>query len=142
MASDRVDNRALLLLRCASPVVTDRETRTHRRGRSKRSYGHCRRRTDISQAEPPSGSGQNIGDDVWSWDTWPTDAIDVDGRCLRDRRAALHALAQPLHRRRHRRPASSPPLRVIAGGRSGLPSRTGAAGRYNTVVSLMAIVAG
>ena len=28
------------LLRCASPLVTDRETRTHRRVRSKRSYGH------------------------------------------------------------------------------------------------------
>ena len=33
------------LLQAALPqLVTDRETKTHRRGRSKRSYGHCRRR--------------------------------------------------------------------------------------------------
>jgi hypothetical protein len=32
-------------------LVTDRETKTHRRGRSKRSYGHCRRRTEIPEAE-------------------------------------------------------------------------------------------
>jgi hypothetical protein len=35
-------------------LVTDRETKTHRRGRSKRSYGHCRRRTEIPEAEPQS----------------------------------------------------------------------------------------
>jgi len=30
------------LLQAALPqLVTDRETKTHRRGRSKRSYGHC-----------------------------------------------------------------------------------------------------
>src|SRR2546426_6527066 len=34
-------------------LVTDRETKTHRRGRSKRSYGHCRRRTEIPEAERP-----------------------------------------------------------------------------------------
>jgi hypothetical protein len=39
------------------PSVIDRETRTHRRGRCKRSYGHCRRRTDISEAETPPGCG-------------------------------------------------------------------------------------
>ena len=42
-----------LLLQAALPqLVTDRETKTHRRGRSKRSYGHCRRRTEIPEAEP------------------------------------------------------------------------------------------
>jgi hypothetical protein len=40
------------LLQAALPLVTDRETRTHRRGRSQRSYGHCRRRTEIPEAEP------------------------------------------------------------------------------------------
>ena len=41
------------LLQAALPqLVTDRETKTHRRGRSKRSYGHCRRRTEIPEAEP------------------------------------------------------------------------------------------
>jgi hypothetical protein len=40
------------LLRAAPQLVTDRETKTHRRGRSKRSYGHCRRRTEIPEAEP------------------------------------------------------------------------------------------
>jgi len=33
-------------------LVTDRETKTHRCGRSKRSFGHCRRRTEIPEAEP------------------------------------------------------------------------------------------
>src|SRR5439155_20007253 len=51
------------LLQAALPqLVTDRETKTHRRGRSKRSYGHCRRRTEIPEAEPspdarPRGPG-------------------------------------------------------------------------------------
>jgi hypothetical protein len=40
------------VLQSALPLVTDRETRTHRRGRSQRSYGHCRRRTEIPEAEP------------------------------------------------------------------------------------------
>jgi len=41
------------LLQAGLPqLVTDRETKTHRRGRSKRSYGHCRRRTEIPEAEP------------------------------------------------------------------------------------------
>jgi hypothetical protein len=41
------------LLQAALPqLVTDRETKTHRRGRAKRSYGHCRRRTEIPEAEP------------------------------------------------------------------------------------------
>jgi hypothetical protein len=35
----RLDTGLSLLVRCVSPLVTDRETRTHRRGRSKRSYG-------------------------------------------------------------------------------------------------------
>ena len=40
------------LLQAALPqLVTDRETKTHRRGRSKRSYGRCRRRTEIPEAE-------------------------------------------------------------------------------------------
>jgi hypothetical protein len=40
------------LLQAALPqLVTDRETKTHRRGRSKRSYGHCSRRTAIPEAE-------------------------------------------------------------------------------------------
>src|SRR5437870_9170434 len=40
------------LLQAALPqLVTDRETKTHRRGRSKRSYSHCRRRTEIPEAE-------------------------------------------------------------------------------------------
>jgi hypothetical protein len=39
------------LLQAALPqLVTDRETKTHRRGRSQRSYGHCRRRTEIPEA--------------------------------------------------------------------------------------------
>jgi hypothetical protein len=43
----------LLPLQAALPqLVTDRETKTHRRGRSKRSYGHCQRRTEIPEAEP------------------------------------------------------------------------------------------
>ena len=41
-----------VLLQAALPqLVTDRETKTHRRGQSKRSYGHCRRRTEIPEAE-------------------------------------------------------------------------------------------
>jgi hypothetical protein len=41
------------LLQAALPqLVTDRETKTHRRRRAKRSYGHCRRRTEIPEAEP------------------------------------------------------------------------------------------
>ena len=45
------------LLQAALPqLVTDRETKTHRRGRSKRSYGHCRRRTEIPEAEPAIGT--------------------------------------------------------------------------------------
>jgi hypothetical protein len=41
------------LLQAALPqLVTDRETKTHRRGQSKRSYGLCRRRTAIPEAEP------------------------------------------------------------------------------------------
>jgi hypothetical protein len=36
----------------ALPLASDRrETKTHRRGPSKRSYGHCRRRTEIPEAE-------------------------------------------------------------------------------------------
>jgi hypothetical protein len=57
----RLDIGLSLLLRCVSPLVTDRETRTHRRGRSKRSYGHCRRRTDISEAEPLAGTPPGYG---------------------------------------------------------------------------------
>jgi hypothetical protein len=34
-------------------TVPDRETKTHRRGQAKRSYGHCRRCTEIPEAEPP-----------------------------------------------------------------------------------------
>ena len=41
------------LLQAALPqLVTDRETKTHRRGQSKRSYGHCQRRTEIPEAKP------------------------------------------------------------------------------------------
>jgi hypothetical protein len=41
------------LLQAALPqLVTDRETKTHRRGRSTRSYGHRRRRIEIPKAEP------------------------------------------------------------------------------------------
>ena len=35
--------------------MTDRETKTHRRARSNRSYGHCRRRTEIPEAKPSFG---------------------------------------------------------------------------------------
>src|SRR2546421_9815175 len=52
------------LLQAALPqLVTDRETKPHRRGRSKRSYGHCRRRTEIPEAEPSAGhlAGPLIG---------------------------------------------------------------------------------
>jgi hypothetical protein len=48
----RLDIGLSFLQQCALPLVTDRETRTHRRGRSQRSYGHCRRRTEIPEAEP------------------------------------------------------------------------------------------
>ena len=53
------------LLQAALPqLVTDRETKTHRRGRSKRSYGHCRRRTEIPVADPlPEHSGVIRSDD-------------------------------------------------------------------------------
>ena len=56
-----------VLLHAALPqLVTDRETKTHRRGRSKRSHGHCRRRTEISEAEPLRETGQrplvDVGD--------------------------------------------------------------------------------
>jgi hypothetical protein len=41
------------LLRAALPqLVTDRETKTHRRGRAKRSYGHCRRRLRSRKRNP------------------------------------------------------------------------------------------
>ncbi len=47
-----LDIRLSFLVQAALPqLVTDRETKTHRRGRSKRSYGHCRRRTEIPEAE-------------------------------------------------------------------------------------------
>ena len=40
------------LLQAALPqLVTDRETKTHRRGRSKRTYRRCRRRTEIPEPE-------------------------------------------------------------------------------------------
>jgi hypothetical protein len=40
------------LLQVALPqLATERQTKTHRRGRSKRSYGHCRRRTEIPEAD-------------------------------------------------------------------------------------------
>ena len=40
------------LLQAAPPqLVTDRETKPHCRERSKRSYGHCRRRTEIPEGE-------------------------------------------------------------------------------------------
>ena len=45
---------SFLLQPALAQLVTDRETKTHRRGRSKRSYGHCRRRTEIPEAEPLS----------------------------------------------------------------------------------------
>jgi hypothetical protein len=39
------------LLQPALPLASDRSRdNTHRRGRSKRSYGHCRRRTEIPEA--------------------------------------------------------------------------------------------
>jgi hypothetical protein len=34
-------------------LVTDRETKTHRRGRSKRSYGHGERRTEMARKRNP-----------------------------------------------------------------------------------------
>jgi hypothetical protein len=41
-----------LRLQAALPqLMTDHATKTHRRGRSTRSYGHCRRRTEIPEAE-------------------------------------------------------------------------------------------
>jgi len=41
------------LLQSALPqLVTDHGTKTHRRGPSKRSYGHCRGRTEIPEANP------------------------------------------------------------------------------------------
>src|SRR2546421_9776822 len=54
------------LLQAALPqLVTDRETKTHRRGRYQRSYGHCRRRTEIPEAEsltaPPLPSTGRTG---------------------------------------------------------------------------------
>ncbi len=33
-------------------LVTDRETKARRRGRSKRLYGYCRRRTEIPESGP------------------------------------------------------------------------------------------
>ncbi len=47
-----LDIRLSVLLQAALPkLVTDRATKTHRHGRSKRLYGHCRRRTEIPEAE-------------------------------------------------------------------------------------------
>ena len=51
----RLDIGVSFPLRCASPLVTDRETRAHRRG-SKQSYGHCRRRTEIPGSGTPDGT--------------------------------------------------------------------------------------
>ena len=49
------------LLQAALPqLVTDRETKTHRRERSKRSYGHCRRRTEIPEAERRLGRPTDV----------------------------------------------------------------------------------
>lgn len=43
------------VLQSALPLASDRSPdETHRRGRSKRSYGHGRRRTEIPEAEPPT----------------------------------------------------------------------------------------
>jgi hypothetical protein len=45
------------LLQSALPLANDRSRdHTHRRGQSKRSYGHCRRRTEIPEAEGLAGS--------------------------------------------------------------------------------------
>jgi hypothetical protein len=45
--------------------VTDRETKTQRRRRSKRSYGHCRRRAGMPEAErladPLRASSRDLG---------------------------------------------------------------------------------
>jgi hypothetical protein len=52
---------SLLLLQAALPqLVTDRETKTHRRERSARSYGHCRRRTEIPEAEPSPAARSRV----------------------------------------------------------------------------------
>ena len=48
----KLDIGLSFLLQAALPQLgTDRETKTHRRERSKRSYGPCRRRTEIPEAE-------------------------------------------------------------------------------------------
>ena len=55
------------LLQAALPQqVTDRETKTHRRGRSKRSYGNCRRRLRSRKRNPlrTSGIGSVTGRDL------------------------------------------------------------------------------
>jgi len=49
-------------LQAALPqLVTYREKKTHRRGRSKRSFGHCRRRTEIPEAKRLQGSSSRRG---------------------------------------------------------------------------------
>jgi DNA-binding NarL/FixJ family response regulator len=48
-SASRLDIGLSSLLQCALPSVTDRETRTHRRGLPKRSYGHCRRRRPLAR---------------------------------------------------------------------------------------------
>ena len=63
-----LDIGLFFLLQAAPPqLVTDRETKTHRRGRSKRSYGHCRRRTEVPEAERGVNSGNGFGN-ASSWD--------------------------------------------------------------------------
>ncbi|MDQ3826235.1 MAG: hypothetical protein M3325_11055, partial [Actinomycetota bacterium] len=63
------------LLQAALPqLVTDRDTKTHRRGESKRWYGHCRRRTEIPEAEPRPDTSLWIRPGAWLTcevsDTW------------------------------------------------------------------------
>jgi hypothetical protein len=70
-----LDTGLSYLLLSALPLARNRSRdNTHRRGRCKRSYGHCRRRTEIPQAEGLAvsrlhASGPSSGhscDDHWT----------------------------------------------------------------------------
>src|SRR2546421_3735451 len=72
-------------LQAALPqLVTDRATKTHRRGRSKRSYGHCRRRTEIPEAEPLTGGAAS-----W-WTALRASGSQTPARPARSREAVGH----------------------------------------------------
>ncbi len=87
------------LLQAALPqLVTDRETKTHRRRRSKRSYGHCRRRTDprgqeVRRDRGPAGAAGLLGY-ARDGDVIVVHTLDRLGRTVRDTLNLINELSE------------------------------------------------